>query len=534
MGHAGYTGEYNDPNVFTGYITKRGHIHAYTPCIRLADLNGDGEHRLLVGDSDRKLKIYKGTALVSEHALLDVPVALCAFYTDTNVPRTPAVAVASGPYVFIYRNLRPYFKFTLPPLEINAEESRVWNELESEELTAANAHELLSTARCKGKTLMQQTVITCMETLNKNMDEHDAVSSLVIGTESKQVLILKPSGTQILSRCSVGGVPVHMAVTGLYDVDYRVVVACRNGSVYTIKNGEVAASVIELETQPCGLVRLDKSIIVPCMDSVVHSFHIKGKKNYSIYLPAPVTNVAPLSLRKTRIVNALLVALENGTVRLYNNKHLVSELQIDGIITAMRFGTFSREESSLVMVHKVSSKPPGPPPEQDIPLDVPKKTKLYVEQTQRERDQATEMHRIFQRDLCKLRLSTAKHYVKIITDGQGPVSYAAGASLRLNAQVQGLGPLFKIKLSIQNAGSKSMTNVPMTCGYNHDLYRLNRGVHYVPLLVPGLLYHYEIDVECVDENGGADTIRIFVCNPRSCVPVISALVNMPISEPLID
>jgi hypothetical protein len=54
----------------------------------------------------------------------------------------------------------------------------------------------------------------------------------------------------------------------------------------------------------------------------------------------------------------------------------------------------------------------------------------------------------------------------------------------------------------------------MTCGYNHDLYRLNCGLHYIPLLVPGLLYHYEIGVECVDENGGADAIRIFVCNPR--------------------
>ena len=90
--------------------------------------------------------------------------------------------------------------------------------------------------------------------------------------------------------------------------------------------------------------------------------------------------------------------------------------------------------------------PPGPPPEQDIPLNVPKKTKLYVEQTQRERDQATEMHRLFQvcsaralllagggggltvvlvpffvavqRDLCKLRLTTARSYVKVITDGQ--------------------------------------------------------------------------------------------------------------------
>ena len=35
------------------------------------------------------------------------------------------------------------------------------------------------------------------------------------------------------------------------------------------------------------------------------------------------------------------------------NAAKVSELKIDGIITAMRFGTFSREESSLVMVHKV-------------------------------------------------------------------------------------------------------------------------------------------------------------------------------------
>ena len=46
---------------------------------------------------------------------------------------------------------------------------------------------------------------------------------------------------RVLVRCSVGGVPVHMAVTGLYDVDYRVVVACRNGSVYTIKVRDASA-----------------------------------------------------------------------------------------------------------------------------------------------------------------------------------------------------------------------------------------------------------------------------------------------------
>lgn len=35
----------------------------------------------------------------------------------------------------------------------------------------------------------------------------------------------------------------------------------------------------------------------------------------------------------------------------------------------------------------------GPPPEQDVPLDVPKKTRLYVEQTQRELEHAVNMHR---------------------------------------------------------------------------------------------------------------------------------------------
>jgi hypothetical protein len=36
--------------------------------------------------------------------------------------------------------------------------------------------------------------------------------------------------------------------------------------------------------------------------------------------------------------------------------------------------------------------------------------------------QAVDMHRVFQRDLCKLRLATARSYVKIITDVHGPIA----------------------------------------------------------------------------------------------------------------
>jgi len=36
--------------------------------------------------------------------------------------------VASGPFIYIYKNLRPYFKFSLPLGEVNPVENDVWNQ----------------------------------------------------------------------------------------------------------------------------------------------------------------------------------------------------------------------------------------------------------------------------------------------------------------------------------------------------------------------------------------------------------------------
>ena len=53
-------------------------------CVRLSDLNGDGDSKLCVCDFDQKLKVYKGTSLFAEYALLDVPVAMCAVFTELS------------------------------------------------------------------------------------------------------------------------------------------------------------------------------------------------------------------------------------------------------------------------------------------------------------------------------------------------------------------------------------------------------------------------------------------------------------------
>ena len=61
-----------------------------------------------------------------ETPLIDLPTGVCTFYMDDTAPKMPAVAVASGPFVYVYKNLRPYFKFALPTLEVNEAEANLW------------------------------------------------------------------------------------------------------------------------------------------------------------------------------------------------------------------------------------------------------------------------------------------------------------------------------------------------------------------------------------------------------------------------
>lgn len=70
----------------------------------------------------------------------------------------------------------------------------------------------------------QHTVITCMESLKKYSDEPDAISLLVVGTESGNVYIIPPDpvGSSYLCRVCLKSVPVYMTVSGLFDTEWRL------------------------------------------------------------------------------------------------------------------------------------------------------------------------------------------------------------------------------------------------------------------------------------------------------------------------
>lgn len=549
-------------------------LKAFSPCVHACNLSGDGDWRLVVADAEKKLKVWKGTQKVSEQELLDVPVAMTSFIPDNATPKLPALAIASGPHIYIYRNLRPYYKFTLPPESIAAEEETVWSKLHAGELNlqvaegtlvglqekgvalTARSLELLSLSdadaksslvqHSAGQPLVQQTVITCMDVIRQALDEPDAVSSLVVGTESGRVMVLNTAGTAVASNVWLGAVPALLATSGLLQAESRITVAARDGRLYTIRNGKLSSAVVQLEALPVGLVRQNKTILVGCMNDTIHSYNSKGRKAYTIYLPAPLVAMEGMDVQAARPAACLLAALANGELRVYNDRHLVATHTTASPVAGLFFGRYAREDNTLVSILRngsleikmlprsanleVSRAPSGPPPEQDVPLPVPQKTKLYVEQTQRERQQAVDMHRVFQSDLCKLRLTTARAYVKVLTDGQGSTTFTSNSSLSMHVDVSGLGPRFKLHVAVRNDGGRALTNASILLKYDGLLYSVSRRLIPVPVLVPQLQYIYEIDVSCLDPSLGSDAIRIIMLQPGTAVPLLAATVKMPFCE----
>ena len=559
-------------------------LFTFSSSISLADLNADGDFKLLVADLgtgtyDMKLKVFKGTSLLMESAIIDLPTGLVTFYMDTNDPRTPAVAVASGPFIYVYKNLRPYFKFTLPPLEINAVEQDVWNQVKEDKIDVQMLREMLESIRNEGSEgeltvrslkfmslpleemeafasiykmapLKRQTVITCMGTMKKSMADDDAVSCLVIGTESKDVYVLDPEAFTVLAKMSLPSVPSFMSVTGLFDVEFRIVVACRDGKVYTLKRGSKSAKAcIELTSQAVALERIGKNIVVGCMDNTLTCYSTKGKKLWTAYLPSNIVTMSLMDYR-ARSFKGLLVSLNNGETRLYQDKFLVNTIKTNDQVTAIRFGRFGREDSALILVTKAGGLhvkilkrtatfggkdlTPGPPKAQSVKLNVPKKTKLFVDQTLRERDNGVAMHRMFQHDLYLLRLTSARSYVKAIQKSLNPISSSAMEPLKLSAHIQGIGPAFKLTINLQNiSASVAIINLLITFQFDESLYLVAKPCIVVPLLVPGLSYTYESLVECISEKGISDTIKVFVLRQGKSIPIITAVINMPVSEALV-
>ena len=125
---------------------------------------------------------------------------------------------------------------------------------------------------------------------------------------------------------------------------------CRDGALCLLKRGWPSAKLLcQLDSQPVGLLRREKNIIIACMDQTLMCLTNKGKRVWQQKLPSPISCILPMEI-PSRGLNLIAVALSSAHVLIYDDKNVVDCFQMDNPVSAMKFGKFGREDNTLVLV----------------------------------------------------------------------------------------------------------------------------------------------------------------------------------------
>ena len=145
--------------------------------------------------------------------------------------------------------------------------------------------------------LKRATVVTVMTTLDQREMVGDAPKQLVLGTESKQVLLLTKEGNSVSVTTNLPGVPALLACTGHVAVEYRIYAACRNHKIYQIKRGgTLSLSIIEPSAPVTHLVANKTGCIAATLDRWLRAYNHKGRVIWSARMPASITAVCRVDI----------------------------------------------------------------------------------------------------------------------------------------------------------------------------------------------------------------------------------------------
>jgi Bardet-Biedl syndrome 1 protein len=452
----------------------------FTDCICFSNLNGDGEYRLVIADlGDRlsptsasgakgsvhsRLLILRGTSVQSELSLPEIPVGVISFSLQGTSEHTGEVlAVAAGSCVYVYKNLKPFYKFALPPAPNNVREVELWQQTWTKQLTPiALRDQLLQLQSTVGRQalsyvsqilldvqsddqcepyvretlervtddnglnalLIKANIITCFGRLRKTGGDLPDDICLLLGTEHCQLLVVEPHAFTVLQCYTLAAAPVFVRSSGAFEVDFRLLILCRDSQVYVLRRGWAAPRLaIQLTTQPIALVRHSSNVLVGCMNQVLSAHTAKAACLWSIRLPAPICSMISIHIQPLG-VRLVAVALRSGDLLFFSERNLVDQMRTDSPVVAMQFGHFGREEHTLVLVTQTgdvlihilkrtakffnmdpisagcgvtsgaftgisgSSTLLNSTLPTAAPLHIPKKTKLFVDQTVHERENA--------------------------------------------------------------------------------------------------------------------------------------------------
>lgn len=140
------------------------------------------------------------------------------------------------------------------------------------------------------------------------------------------------------------------------------------------------------------------------------------------------------------------------------------------------------------------------------------------------------MYTAFQNDLNKINYKTLDTYSKLIVKGHAPQNYSTVSKLKLNVLLQGLGPNFKLIISIDNSGEEIINGVDLIVEYNKKVYDFPKENIQLGLIMPHIPAKYSLKFKNISEAGAAGVVQIMIIDKSSTSPLIVNKLKVPISE----
>ena len=161
-------------------------------------------------------------------------------------------------------------------------------------------------------------------------------------------------------------------------------------------------------------------------------------------------------------------------------------------------------------------------------FSIPKKTRLFVEQTLRERAESIKLHKIFQQGLIRLRLVVTKKAYEAVSVEQKSMHHL----ISLEPSVFGLGPRYKIRIVITNVTDKVSANELFLVFKTKNVDCRSR-VTKVPTLIPGIPILFGSDATLTNEKLPGK-VEILLCKKNTLIPLQDVTVMLPLAEDDID
>ncbi|XP_076676862.1 BBSome complex member BBS1-like isoform X2 [Andrena cerasifolii] len=545
----------------------------------MVDVTGDGDARLIctdlgiLGANSTKIRVYKGGDQITEHSMVYPPCGVVGFYTENGEARSSVVAVGAGSSVYIFKNMRPYFKYRLPHVDVHPKEREIWRKAGLEEelnmLTLADELELLLkelgagfisprtlkflsmdpslrssfVEQYKRIPLVKSNALTAISVIRRDSWTDPASCCLVLGTEFGEILILEPRTFSVMDKHRVEWPPVAFSCNGLWTGDGRILIIDRDGKICVIKRGNPVKLWEKLPAPAVAISTLrNDGAAVSVMDGSLLGFSRKGIRLWHVPVPGAILDSVSLPVPQSGL-SLLAVSTAGYGVRVYDGKHHVDTLKMIEPVSTLKYGRMGQEERTMTMVtvsgglcvkilkrtadFSVHSTAAYSIPNNVPKFLIPKKTRLFVEQTIRERSEAKKIHTTFQQGLLRLRLMAAKKAVESLNDSQD----AGPTPITLEATVLGLGPNYQIRIVLTNISDEfSDTGLYIVCR-NEDTDVRPR-VMDVPLLPSGIPISLMVHATLKSRISGR--VEILLCKKSRAKPIAVTIVVLPTAEEEIE